>query len=101
MAEIKIVGIKELKNSLSAYLRDVRRGTRILVSDRDTVVAEIHEPMATYDAGVPDPVVREWVRDGLVVPPSMKKAPLPVSPVHLEEGTAAALLERDREEGER
>ena len=50
MAEIKTVGIKDLKNNLSAYLRDVRRGVRVLVADRDRVVAELHEPGATYAA---------------------------------------------------
>ena len=33
---MKTVGIKDLKNNLSAYLRDVKRGTRILVSDRNS-----------------------------------------------------------------
>ena len=44
MADIKTVGVKDLKNNLSAHLRDVKRGTRILVADRDRVIAELHEP---------------------------------------------------------
>lgn len=36
------VGVKSLKNNLSAYLRRVRRGDLILVTDRDNVIAEIH-----------------------------------------------------------
>ena len=48
MGSLKTVGIKELKNNLSAYLREVRRGTRVLVSDRNSVVAELHEPRAGY-----------------------------------------------------
>ncbi len=35
------VGIKELKNSLSRYLRAVRNGEVILVTERGRVVAEI------------------------------------------------------------
>jgi antitoxin (DNA-binding transcriptional repressor) of toxin-antitoxin stability system len=35
------VGIKNLKNRLSAYLRRVRRGHVLLVTDRDRVIAEI------------------------------------------------------------
>jgi len=38
------VGVKELKNRLSAYLREVRGGTVILVTDRENVVAELREP---------------------------------------------------------
>ncbi len=44
MANIKTVGIKDLKNNLRAHLRAVRRRVRILVSDRNAVVAELHEP---------------------------------------------------------
>ncbi len=44
MKRLKTVGIKELKNNLSAYLREVRNGATVLVSDRNTIVAELHEP---------------------------------------------------------
>jgi hypothetical protein len=99
VADIKTVGIKDLKNNLSAHLRDVRRGAKILVSDRNAVVAELHEPTTTYS--VPetlDPIVAEWVRDGVVVPPSGKKTPLPASPVRIADGTARRLLEQVRDE---
>ena len=33
------MGVKDLKNNLSAYLRDVREGARVLVSDRGEAVA--------------------------------------------------------------
>lgn len=99
MATVKHVGIKDLKNNLSAYLRDVRRGTRIIVSDRDTVVAELHEPGATYALPEPwDPVLAEWIRGGVVVPPDRKKAALPKSSVALDDGTSLRLLEEDRGE---
>lgn len=35
------VGTKDLKNQLSRYLREVRRGHRVYVMDRGRVVAEI------------------------------------------------------------
>ena len=99
MAGVKRVGIKDLKNNLSAHLRDVRRGTRILVSDRNTVVAELHEPSATYGQVLPeDPIIAEWVRSGVVVPPSREKTPLPESPVRQPDGTALRLLDEDRKE---
>lgn len=43
---MKRVRIAELKNRLSGYLRDVRRGESVLVLDRETPIARIdpHEP---------------------------------------------------------
>jgi antitoxin (DNA-binding transcriptional repressor) of toxin-antitoxin stability system len=41
---MKAVGIKVLKNNLSKYLKQVRAGETILVTDRDEVIAEIHRP---------------------------------------------------------
>jgi antitoxin (DNA-binding transcriptional repressor) of toxin-antitoxin stability system len=100
MQEIKTVGVKELKNNLSAYLREVRRGTRILVSDRSTVVAELHEPGAAYPApGQADPVISGWIEAGIIIPPARPREALPPSPVALPEGSALRLLDRDREEG--
>ncbi len=99
MANIRTVGIKDLKNNLSAHLRDVRRGTRILVSVRNAVVAELHEPTTGYS--VPeaiDPVVEEWIRERVVIPPSGKKSPLPASPVRMADGTARRLLDQGRDE---
>jgi antitoxin (DNA-binding transcriptional repressor) of toxin-antitoxin stability system len=41
---MKVVGTKVLKDNLSKYLRMVREGQTILVTDRDEVIAEIHRP---------------------------------------------------------
>lgn len=99
MADIKTVGIRDLKNNLSAWLREVRRGVRVLVSDRDAVVAELHEPTATYATGeFSDPVLAGWIREGVLAPPSRPKMPLPESPVRLPEGSAGNLLDQDRGE---
>ena len=100
MADWKTVGIKELKNNLSAYLREVRRGTRVLVSDRNRVVAELHEPTAGYATDEPiDPKYAEWIEAGVVAPPTVAKSELPASPVRLEDGVATRLLDEDRDHG--
>jgi antitoxin (DNA-binding transcriptional repressor) of toxin-antitoxin stability system len=97
MAHHKTVGIKELKNNLSAYLREVRRGARVLVSDRDEVVAELHEPGAVYaTAEDRNPVLAAWARAGIVNLPKRAKSPTTRSPVRLAKGTAARLLREDR-----
>jgi antitoxin (DNA-binding transcriptional repressor) of toxin-antitoxin stability system len=49
---MKVVGVKELKARLSEYLREVRRGEIVLVTDRDEVVAELRA--VRRGAGVPD-----------------------------------------------
>jgi len=99
MSEIKTVGIKELKNNLSAYLREVRRGTRVFVADRNRVVAELHEPRSGYALDEPmDPKLAGWIDAGVVTQPTVGKTKLPSSPVRLEEGAAAQLLDQDREE---
>lgn len=41
---IRVTNIRRLKDSLSAYLRDVQRGDVVLVTDRGRVVAEIRQP---------------------------------------------------------
>jgi antitoxin (DNA-binding transcriptional repressor) of toxin-antitoxin stability system len=41
---VKSVGVRELKNRLSEFLRDVRAGERVLVTDRGEVVAELSPP---------------------------------------------------------
>ena len=99
MSDLKTVGIKELKNQLSAYLREVRRGVRVLVSDRNRIVAELHEPRATYHVADPvDPVLAAWIDDGTVTPPSREKSELPPSPVRAPDGTALSLIAQDRGE---
>jgi antitoxin (DNA-binding transcriptional repressor) of toxin-antitoxin stability system len=47
------VGIRDLKNRLSEYLRRVRSGESVLVTDRGEVVAELRPP----GHGQPDPTV--------------------------------------------
>jgi antitoxin (DNA-binding transcriptional repressor) of toxin-antitoxin stability system len=100
MANLKTVGIKELKNNLSAYLREVRMGARILVSDRNVIIAELHEPLSgrTLSPNI-NPQLSEWANAGIVRLPSSEKLMLPHSPVRLNNGLALELLRQDRDEG--
>lgn len=38
------VGVKDLKNRLSEFLREVHRGEVVLVTDRGRVIAELRQP---------------------------------------------------------
>lgn len=51
---MKTVGLRELKNRLSEYIRQVRAGEGVLVTDRGEIVAELASPGAgTVDPSVP------------------------------------------------
>jgi prevent-host-death family protein len=51
---MKTVGVRDLKNKLSEYLRRVRLGESVLVTDRGEVVAELLPPgQRPGDSSVP------------------------------------------------
>jgi prevent-host-death family protein len=55
---MKTVGLRELKNRLSEYVREVRSGEGVLVTDRGEVVAELVPPgRDTNGRGVPSGLV--------------------------------------------
>lgn len=96
---MQAVGIRELKNKLSHYVRLVEAGASVLVTDRGTVVAELRPPGSTGD-GLADPLtsnLTELARRGRVVvgaphDPTLYEARRTALP----EGAAAELLEAER-----
>jgi antitoxin (DNA-binding transcriptional repressor) of toxin-antitoxin stability system len=92
---MKAVGVRELKNRLSEYLRLVRNGEEILVTDRGEVVAELRQPSPRV--ALPYPALLEVVRQGrarvgLPNRPDLYPALGRVMPP----GTAARLLDEER-----
>jgi antitoxin (DNA-binding transcriptional repressor) of toxin-antitoxin stability system len=82
---MRVVGLKVLKNRLSEYVRIAAGGERVLVTDRDRVVAELGPPQSGVaefggDALLADAVRRGWLRAPLLpaggVPPRAPVAPL-------------------------
>jgi len=49
---MRTVGLRELKNRLSEYIRQVRAGQEVLVTDRGQVVAELRPPGEVRKDGV-------------------------------------------------
>jgi len=94
---IQRVGVKRLKNNLSAYLREVKRGVRVLVTDRDEVVAELGRPRGEDPGDLP-PLFLEWIRSGELRPAQRPRRPLPVPRARFPAGTAERLLDLDRGE---
>lgn len=62
------VGIKQLKNRLSEYLRLVSHGETILITDRERVVAELRGPSSPA-LNVATAYLADLVEQGLVRPP--------------------------------
>lgn len=81
---MRAVGLRILKNRLSEYVRLARNGERVLITDRDRVVAELVPPEAGRAETVPDVLLAEAVRKGWVTPPfggsSTPPARIPVAP---------------------
>jgi prevent-host-death family protein len=57
---MSVVKVSDLKNRLSHYLRLVRRGESVLVSDRDQVIARIEPAGDSASAGTDD---ARWLDD--------------------------------------
>jgi antitoxin (DNA-binding transcriptional repressor) of toxin-antitoxin stability system len=99
MADIKTVGVKDLKNNLSAHLREVKRGVVILVADRDRVIAELREPGVAYAAGGGNnPLLERWAREGKVRLPTRPRGPLERTGLKSPAGTAERLIDEGRRE---
>jgi antitoxin (DNA-binding transcriptional repressor) of toxin-antitoxin stability system len=101
---MKTVGIKQLKAQLSEYVREVKRGEVYLVTDRDTVVAELRPPgvypaQRAPKAGVAERLA-ELTEAGVVTAPSAStekpwKSP---STIKLPAGTVQSILDELRED---
>ena len=95
---MKTVGVRELKNRLSEFLREVRRGESVLVTDRGEVVAEFSPPRhGSIDPRVPSALLALSKR-GLItlgIPgDDMRYQALPRS--RRSRRTAAQLLDEER-----
>lgn len=99
---MKVAGVKDLKARLSEYLRLVRAGETILVTDRDQVVAELR-PAVPRPAprGTVDEMLDGLAELGLVSRAARSKRNWTwrTKGLGLPEGTAASLLDELRGEG--
>jgi antitoxin (DNA-binding transcriptional repressor) of toxin-antitoxin stability system len=96
---MKRVGLRELKNRLSEYVREVRNGETVLVTDRGEIVAELRKPLPSQrleepDAGLLLLAERGLLRLGRPNQPELYPRLEPVLPP----GSAAALLDEVRGE---
>ena len=66
------VGVAQLRQNLSEYLRRVERGERLVVTDRNRPVAELGPPPATGDA------LDRLIAEGRVSRPLRRALPEPL-----------------------
>jgi prevent-host-death family protein len=94
---MKTVGLRELKNRLAEYVRDVRSGEGVLVTDRGEVVAELVPPgQATGGSGVPAALVALAKGGRLTLGADNDAAVYPKLSRLLKRGRAAQLLDEER-----
>lgn len=95
---MRVVGIKTLKNKLSEYVRLAAGGERILVTDRDEVVAELRAPESGTAATTADAVLADAVRKGWIKPPVLAAAGAPPRLPVMRMAELQAELQADRSE---
>jgi antitoxin (DNA-binding transcriptional repressor) of toxin-antitoxin stability system len=98
---MKAVGVKSLKARLSAYLRAVKAGDTILVTERDEVIAELRPARGRLQPeGTCAEVLSMLVETGEVSAPTLPKQGFlwKTTGLGLPPGTASALLADVREE---
>lgn len=92
------VGIRELKNNLSRYVRKAEAGERVAVTAHGRVVAELVPPLS-QSGKAPSSRFERLVASGVVEPASEKGDPTAGWPVlRLNPGLTRALIDEDRGE---
>ena len=95
---MKAVPVRELKNRLSAYLREVAGGEVVLVTDRGRVVAELRRPSSALAPGGLDGALARLDAEGVLVP-GLPQDPAAYRRTRIRMvGGSQALLDADRAE---
>jgi prevent-host-death family protein len=91
-----VVGSRELKTRLGRYLRRVRQGHTLVITDRGEPVAELR-PLDT--AGSPrEAALQKLAKGGLITRPT-RRSPGRVTPVRARASASAAIIADRAERG--
>jgi antitoxin (DNA-binding transcriptional repressor) of toxin-antitoxin stability system len=97
---MRSVGIRELKNGLSRYLRQLKPGQPLLITDRGRVVAELRAPADPKTMARQTDWYERLIALGIVRPALESGDPtehFPTDPaLKCPPGTAAQLIDEDR-----
>jgi antitoxin (DNA-binding transcriptional repressor) of toxin-antitoxin stability system len=94
---MKAVAVRELKNRLSAYLREVAQGEVVLVTDRGRVVAELRRPSGDVPATTLDDALARLHAAG-VLTPGLPQDPAAYRRTRVRLTGSQALLDAERAE---
>jgi antitoxin (DNA-binding transcriptional repressor) of toxin-antitoxin stability system len=93
----KAVGVRELKTHLSHYLRDVKAGITVTITEHGRPVAEIRATPAPVDSD--EEALQRMAAKGLVTLPKPGAKLRPHTPIRLPDGvSASALIIEERED---
>jgi antitoxin (DNA-binding transcriptional repressor) of toxin-antitoxin stability system len=95
---MRVVGLKVLKNRLSEYVRLAASGERVLVTDRDRVVAELVPPQGGTAEFAADAILADAVRRGWLKPPVLPVGEVPPRAPVAPLAELLEQLETDRED---
>lgn len=98
----KTAGVREFRTKLSEYLREVKRGETVLITDRGQVIAEVTPPGkgTVLELSREDRELRQLLADGLVSHLGTQEEGEWPEPKDrgVRRGEAQAALEADRED---
>lgn len=94
MPEMRNVGIRELKNKLSRYLRLVKEGKEVQITDRGRIIARI----IPYSEQLPSDAARlyEMASEGIVRLPERPLSDEPFEPVQIHGRPLSETILEDR-----
>ena len=96
MDSMRVVGIKTLKDRLSEYIRIAAAGERVLVTDRDRVVAELGPPREGTAEDSRDAQLADAIRQGWLRPPLLRSDEVPRSLPVMSFGAVMDALDESR-----
>lgn len=91
------VGLRDLKNRLSEYVRKARSGEAVLVTDRGEIVAELVPPGPNgNEPGIPSSLVAVAKQGHVTLGAANSEASYPKLPPALKRTRSAELLDQER-----
>jgi antitoxin (DNA-binding transcriptional repressor) of toxin-antitoxin stability system len=74
------VGVRDLKNQLSQYLKYVKNGEKVIITEHDRIIAELRGPQNEERLSSIEEKLAQLSKEGLIIPAKRKNscAGLPV-----------------------
>lgn len=77
---MRAVGIRNLRDGLSSWVKVAASGETVLITERDRVVAELGPPSAGRSLSPADAILADAVRQGWITPAAFPPGPPPRAP---------------------